>query len=130
MYMKKLEALLQSDEHQLMRCALCSKLLAVKDRGNLVCSKAKLFIGFHGDVVAEHVPSASWDINKYLLDLRARKLSWRQVLVPASAAACSIASNHLHPCILAYLPLICRPLGDSANRRALCGMRCSRRVPE
>ena len=80
MYMKKLEALLQADDHQLMRCALCGKLLAVKDRGSLVCGKAKLFIGFHGDVVAEHVPSSAWDINKYLLDLRARKLSWRQVV--------------------------------------------------
>ncbi len=44
-----------------------------------MCAKAKIFIDFHGNVIAEHVPSVRWDINKYLLALRARKLSWRQV---------------------------------------------------
>ncbi|KAJ1494036.1 hypothetical protein T484DRAFT_1766971 [Baffinella frigidus] len=42
---------------------------------------AKIFIDFHGNVIAEHAPSraSSWDVNKFLLSLRARKLSWSDI---------------------------------------------------
>jgi hypothetical protein len=43
------------------------------------CPKAKIYIDFHGNMIAEHVPTANWDMNKFLLNLRARKLSWREI---------------------------------------------------
>ena len=61
------------------RCCYCGKLFAAKDRCKTACSKAKIFIDFHGNVIAEHAPSRAWDVNKYLLSLRARKLSWSEI---------------------------------------------------
>ena len=55
------------------------KLFARCHARELVCPKAKIFIDFHGNVMAEHVPMAKWDMNKLLLNLRARKLSWRDI---------------------------------------------------
>ncbi|EKX42245.1 hypothetical protein GUITHDRAFT_141441 [Guillardia theta CCMP2712] len=79
LYMKKIEALFQSDDNMISRCAFCGKLFALKNRSKMACSKAKIFIDFNGSVIAEHAPVPNWDVNKYLLSLRARKLSWREI---------------------------------------------------
>jgi len=79
LYMKKIEALFQSDENMISRCAFCGKLFALKNKSKMACSKAKIFIDFNGSVIVEHVPVPNWDVNKYLLSLRARKLSWREI---------------------------------------------------
>lgn len=78
-YMRKLEALFTQHHQVLTRCAFCGQLFATKNRERLVCEKAKMFIDVHGNVIAEHVPSSSWDVNRYLLALRAKRLSWREV---------------------------------------------------
>jgi hypothetical protein len=36
----------------------------------MTCPKAKIFIDFHGTVIAQHVADRSWDINKFVMYLR------------------------------------------------------------
>ena len=78
-YMKKLEALLTEEGNQISRCSLCGALFALKCQDKLICPSAKIFIDFRGKVLADHVASSSFDINRLLLNLRARKLSWREI---------------------------------------------------
>ena len=78
-YMRKLEELFGEEGAMLTRCSYCSKLFAQRNRPHLVCPKAKIFIDYHGNVIAEHVPMAKWDMNKFLLTLRGRKMTWREI---------------------------------------------------
>ena len=78
-YMRKLEELFGEEGAMLTRCSYCSKLFAQRNRRHLVCPKAKIFIDYHGNVIAEHVPMAKWDMNKFLLTLRGRKMTWREI---------------------------------------------------
>ena len=77
--MRKLEELFGEEGAMLTRCSYCSKLFAQRNRRHLVCPKAKIFIDYHGNVIAEHVPMAKWDMNKFLLTLRGRKMTWREI---------------------------------------------------
>jgi hypothetical protein len=43
------------------------------------CPKAKIFINFHGKVIAEHVADRSWDLNKFVLFLRQKGVDWRTI---------------------------------------------------
>jgi len=38
----------------------------------MVCTKAKIFIDFHGAVIQQHVADRSWDINKFVMYLRSK----------------------------------------------------------
>lgn len=52
-YMKKLEALMEEGEsNTLYRCFYCSQLFTSEQREWMVCPKAKIFIDFHGSVIA------------------------------------------------------------------------------
>jgi hypothetical protein len=45
----------------------------------MVCPKAKIFIDFHGSVIAKHVADRSWDINKFLMFLKQKSISWKDM---------------------------------------------------
>ena len=101
----------------LTRCSYCSKLFAQRNRRHLVCPKAKIFIDYHGNVIAEHVPMAKWDMNKFLLTLRGRKMTWREIYwkcwgiittmdcsvcrlaLPASKRSCVCVFVHAYACV-------------------------------
>lgn len=52
-YMKKLEALMEEGETcNLFRCVYCNSLFTNDQREWMICSKAKIFIDFHGSVIA------------------------------------------------------------------------------
>ena len=36
----------------------------------MTCPKAKIFIDFHGSVIAQHISDRGWDINKFVMYLR------------------------------------------------------------
>ena len=80
LYMKKLELLLEDENHTLFRCVYCNKLFTRSQKAWMVCSKANIFIDFHGTVIAEHVADRSWDINKFIHYLRQQgALSWKEI---------------------------------------------------
>eukprot|EP00755_Sulcionema_specki_P039086 Sspe_Gene.2848::Locus_948_Transcript_1_1_Confidence_1.000_Length_2283::g.2848::m.2848 len=85
LFLHKLEGLLSTtDENgesqcRLMRCSMCGALFTEKQQEWKVCSKSPLFITYNGTAVAEHTPDYNWDINVYLAQLRAKRLSWREI---------------------------------------------------
>ncbi len=80
LYMKKLELLLEDENHALFRCVYCNKLFTRSQKAWMVCSRANIFIDFHGTVIAEHVADRSWDINKFIHYLRQQgSLSWKEI---------------------------------------------------
>ena len=70
LYMKKLEILFEDEASMLNRCVYCNSLFTLSQREWVICPKAKIFIDFHGSVIAQHVADRSWDINKFVMYLR------------------------------------------------------------
>ena len=68
--MKKLELVFEDESNLIMKCAYCSQLYTSKQREWMVCPKAKIFIDFHGTVIAQHVSDRNFDINKFVMYLR------------------------------------------------------------
>ena len=52
LYMKKLELLFEEEANMLYRCVYCNYLYTSAQREWMVCEKAKIFIDFHGIVIA------------------------------------------------------------------------------
>lgn len=44
-----------------------------------ICPRAKIFIDFHGNMIAEHVRDRSWDVHRYMRQLRQRKHTWKDM---------------------------------------------------
>ena len=78
-YMKKLEDLLEDENNALNICVYCNKLYTSAQREWMVCEKAQIFIDFHGNVIAEHVPDRNWELNKFLMYLKEQGLTWKEI---------------------------------------------------
>jgi len=52
LYMKKLELLFEDEANMLNRCVYCNTLYTQSQREWMNCTKAKIFIDFHGSVIA------------------------------------------------------------------------------
>ncbi|OMJ85002.1 hypothetical protein SteCoe_13777 [Stentor coeruleus] len=78
-YMKKLEDFLEDESNIFTRCVYCNKLYTSAQREWMICEKAQIFIDFHGNVIAQHIPDRNWDMNKFLLFLKEQGLSWRDI---------------------------------------------------
>ena len=79
-YMKKLEALMEEGEsNNLYRCFYCSQLFTSDQREWMVCPKAKIFIDFHGSVIAHHVADRYWDMNRFIQFMRKENISWKDI---------------------------------------------------
>jgi len=70
LFMKKLEQIFEDEANMLSRCTYCNTLFTPSQAEWMVCPKAKIFIDFHGGVIAQHVPDRGWDINKFVMYLR------------------------------------------------------------
>eukprot|EP00736_Rhodelphis_marinus_P004435 Rmarinus@m.7656 len=79
LYLKKLEALLSNPNHILHRCGSCGQLYTLIQRSWSTCAKAKLFVAPHGNIIAEHTPSHSWSLEKYITRLREKQISWKNI---------------------------------------------------
>ena len=75
-FMKKLEILFQDSNNMLNRCAHCSELFTLGQRKWQLCDKAKITVGPQGEVQAPHVIDRSFELNKFVLALRAKKIPW------------------------------------------------------
>lgn len=97
LFMKKLEELLEDDANTLNRCVYCNKLYTNEQHEWMMCEKARIFIDFHGNVIAEHVADRNWEINKFFLFLKEQSLTWREIywkiwarLIPFNCAVCGL----------------------------------------
>mmetsp|Transcript_66000 Transcript_66000/g.143830 ORF Transcript_66000/g.143830 Transcript_66000/m.143830 type:complete len:707 (-) Transcript_66000:127-2247(-) len=83
LFAHKLESLLGDPENALHLCVYCSRLFTDRQREFMVCPKAKIFIDFHGNVIAQHVANKDWDVSSYVrhcheeLQLQWRDIYWR-----------------------------------------------------
>lgn len=94
-YERKLEELLKDESHQFYLCVYCDQLYTNEQRDWMVCDKAKIFIDFHGCVIAQHVADRSFDMQKFLMMLKNSGMTWRQIywkiwgrLVSFNCASC------------------------------------------
>ena len=70
LYCRKLDQVIKDEANLLNRCVYCCTLFTPVQRDWMTCDKAQIFIDFHGNVIAEHVPDRSFDINKFIVFLR------------------------------------------------------------
>eukprot|EP01052_Picozoa_sp_SAG31_P014062 SAG31_NODE_862_length_11416_cov_8.600336_4_plen_785_part_00 len=81
-YMKKLESWLagaDGDMVQLQQCLHCKRCFTPAQHEWMVCTQAKMIIGYHGTVVARHQANPDWTVEKYILRLRSQLLSWKAI---------------------------------------------------
>ncbi len=78
--MRKLEMLLEDERNLLSRCVYCNSLFTKDQLPTAKCRGAKLFIDFHGNVIASHVGDGSWNLNKFINYLHSTcRLPWRDI---------------------------------------------------
>lgn len=75
LFMKKIEELMEDENNSFNRCVYCNKLYTNDQHEWMICEKARIFIDFHGNVIAEHVPDRNWEFNKFMLFLREQGIS-------------------------------------------------------
>jgi hypothetical protein len=73
LFMKKLQALIGNAEggqsnssYVLNRCIYCGLLYTGEQNQWMMCPKAKIFIDFHGQVIAQHVADRTFDLNGFI----------------------------------------------------------------
>eukprot|EP01063_Lacrimia_lanifica_P016387 TRINITY_DN22962_c0_g1_i1.p1 TRINITY_DN22962_c0_g1~~TRINITY_DN22962_c0_g1_i1.p1 ORF type:complete len:735 (+),score=238.76 TRINITY_DN22962_c0_g1_i1:84-2288(+) len=85
LFLQKLKELLvttgaDGEPHNVLyRCALCSRLFTLKQQRWSVCHESMPIITFNGESVSEHVIDPHWDVSMYLAQLRAKRLSWKEI---------------------------------------------------
>jgi hypothetical protein len=107
LYMKKLEVTFEDEQNYLVRCVNCCGLLTKSQRNWQVCPNTRLFIDANGQAKRQHVIDLDWDLNKFLLFLRQKKIDWNVLYWKLIACAldykCSecgdrFAGNKLNQC--------------------------------
>ena len=78
-FMKKLEILFQDNQNMLQRCAHCSQLFTSSQRRWQLCDKGQIFVDAHGELSCPHVADKTFDLNKFVLSMRSRKIPWRDL---------------------------------------------------
>ena len=80
LYMNKLHTLLEDDTKTLHKCNYCHNLFTQSQMDKFGCPKAKIFIDFHGKVIADHMFDRSFDIKKFISFCKnTMKLTWKQI---------------------------------------------------
>ena len=79
LYGFKLERFVESRTSSAARCVACGRLYDAAHRSNLACSRARVYVDFHGDVVARHVPSRRFDLGAHVRRLVDRGHDFRDV---------------------------------------------------
>jgi len=78
-FMKKLEILFQDSQNLLSRCAHCSSLFTSSQKRWQLCPKGQIFVDAHGELSAPHVADKAFELNKFVLSLRAKKIPWKDL---------------------------------------------------
>jgi DNA-directed RNA polymerase subunit RPC12/RpoP len=78
--MNKLNIMLEDETNILYKCSYCSKLFTQKQQDKFGCQKAKIFIDFHGKVIANHMFDRTFDVKKFINYCKTNmKFSWKQI---------------------------------------------------
>lgn len=77
--MKKVEQLFSKKDNYLQRCVYCCALFTKKQRAWQTCPNQKTFIDAHGQVKKEHVIDQDWNLAKFVVWLRSKKLEWKDL---------------------------------------------------
>ena len=82
--MKKTECLLankngdgEDQRYLLQRCIYCDLLVSPVHIDKLVCPNGKIFIDFHGSVIAKHIPDRRFNFKKFILYLADNGWPWQ-----------------------------------------------------
>ncbi|XP_071790076.1 SANT and BTB domain regulator of class switch recombination-like isoform X1 [Asterias amurensis] len=104
---KKIEGMFEGNKPAatLYRCQHCKRLLTSELQSKLKCIASRMSINRQGNITYHHQRDPSWDINDYLLGLRADCKSWREVYWRLWATV-----NHL-TCSRCKLVFPCSELG-------------------
>jgi hypothetical protein len=79
LYMKKLELLFEQKHNMLHRCLNCNQLFTRAQREWQQCEKGTLFTDATGKLSVKHVADEDFELNKFVISLRSKKLAWRDL---------------------------------------------------
>lgn len=78
--MNKLHIMLEDDTKTMYKWSYCNNLFTQKQMDKFGCTNAKIFIDFHGKVIADHMFDRSFDIKKFIgFWKNTMKLTWKQI---------------------------------------------------
>lgn len=78
--MNKLHLLLEEESKILYKWSYWNKLFTQNQQERFTCPKAKIFIDYHGSVIAKHMLDRSFDMKKFISFLKNNmKYSWKQI---------------------------------------------------
>ncbi|XP_046840893.1 SANT and BTB domain regulator of class switch recombination-like isoform X2 [Xenia sp. Carnegie-2017] len=69
----------EDNASSLFRCVSCQRLLTAKNKLKLPCVLNRMSINSRGHIQYHHLRDNSWDINDYLVSLKEKLKSWRDV---------------------------------------------------
>ena len=72
-YAKKVEDLIQQQARCLTACSLCLKLYTLKNEEDLECFQAKVFVDFHGQIIARHVAEKGFSLLAFVKHMQEEK---------------------------------------------------------
>ena len=80
LYMQKLEQFFTDDSNKLNVCQYCSKLFSWKHIDLLKCTKARIFIDFHGNAISMHMEGKPLNMPDFVNYIHSKcKNSWRTI---------------------------------------------------
>ena len=86
LFMKKLQTLINSSDGQnqsspvINRCIYCGMLFTSDQNQWMMCPNAKIFIDFHGQVIAQHVSDRFFDLNGFIQFMNNQKqVKWKDI---------------------------------------------------
>jgi len=79
LFMKKLELVFDKPENLLTRCVHCSQLFTKAQLEWQKCPKGSIFVTASGEVTTHHVGDKAWELNKFVMSLRAQKVAWKYI---------------------------------------------------
>jgi len=80
LYMQKLEQFFTEDANKLNICLYCSRLFSWKHVELLKCTKAKLFIDYHGNAISVHMEGTPLNMPDFVNYVHSKgKFSWRTI---------------------------------------------------
>lgn len=75
-FMKKLELLFEDKANLLNRCLHCDALYTDAQKSWSICLGSEPFIDKYGDAHQFHEADKSFDLNKFILNIRSKKVAW------------------------------------------------------
>lgn len=78
-YMKRLEQMFEDEDNVLFCCDKCQCLYTSSQRESMECNNAKVFVDFHGNAIARHIPNRGWSLNKFIQSLREQGMAWSTI---------------------------------------------------